>query len=366
MTIGDYTPDIEPIQVDSFTCSCCGAYIEYKPGTTSLHCNYCGNETSIDAKIASHIHELDFEKYRFTKESINLESVKVIQCHRCNAQSTFEEKQKSMSCPYCGTAIVEADIHDERLIKPSYLLPFKVSEPEVQNCMSKWIDKLFFAPNKLKKQAIYSNHLKSIFIPYWTYDADTSTTYSGRRGDNYTVVVGSGKNRRTETRIRWRSVSGAVKRFFDDVMVPASLLLPNKVLSKLQNWDKHNYVDFDKRFLSGIMTEKYSITFSDGFETAKAIMESTISSDIRRDIGGDHQRILSQLTDYKNIKFKLILLPLFISSYTYKNKLYHFYVNGRTGQICGDRPYSAWKIFFAVLLGIIAAVAAVYFIMMVE
>jgi len=30
-------------------------------------------------------------------------------------------------------------------------------------------------------------------------------------------------------------------------------------------------------------------------------------------------------------------------------------VNGRTGQVSGERPYSAWKIAFAVLAGLIVA-----------
>ena len=347
------TQEATSAQVDSYKCGNCGAYIKYKPGTSVLHCEYCGSDTSLEAEVAAHIEERDFNSYRLEQENLDQEAVKVIHCHHCNAESTFEEKQKSMECPYCGTAIVEADIHYERLITPSYLLPFEVSEAEVQTCMGRWISKMYFAPNKLKKQAIYSNHLKSIFIPYWTYDAETTTTYRGQRGTNYTVTVGSGKNRRTVTRIRWSSVRGRVSRFFDDIMVPASHAIPTKVLGKLENWDRHSYVKFDKRFLAGILTEKYTVSFTDGFKTAKTVMDASIQSDIRRDIGGNHQRISSYDTQLNDIKFKLVLLPLFISSYTYNNKLYHFYVNGRTGQINGDRPYSSWKIFFAVLLGII-------------
>lgn len=355
--------DSKPIEVESYKCDCCGAYAKYKPGSNSLHCTYCGSDIAIDAKEPLIINELDFEVFRLVSENIANDATKIVVCHHCNAETTFDEKQKSMECPYCGTAIVEADIHYERLIRPSYLQPFKVSEGEVQSCMARWINKLSFAPNKLKKQAIYSNHLKGVFIPYWTYDADTITIYTGRRGDNYTVTVGQGKNRRTETRINWRSASGRVARFFDDVMIPASRLIPDKILNKLENWNKNSYVEFDKRFLAGMLTEKYSVTFTDGFNSAKRYMNSVIENDIRRDIGGDHQRITSSNTDFKEIKFKLVLLPFFISSYTYNNKLYHFYVNGRNGEISGDRPYSGWKIFFAIFFGIIAVALLVYLFM---
>lgn len=352
----------EPILVDSYTCGSCGAYAKYKPGTTSLHCEYCGSETPLNAAVVSDIEELDFESYRFEKECFDSQSTKVVLCHRCNAQSTFEEKLKSMVCPYCGTAILEADIHDERLIKPAYLQPFRITEVEVQTQMSRWIKSLFFAPNKLKKQAVYSNRLKGVFIPYWTYDADTLTHYSGKRGDTYTVTVGSGKNRRTEMRVRWRYAEGRVSRFFDDVMVPASRLIPVDILKKMENWNKNAYVKFDKRYLAGMLTEKYSLPFTDGFLQAKECMASAIKQDVERDIGGDRQVISSSKTAYKNVKFKLVLLPIFISSYSYNNKLYHFYVNGCTGQIYGERPYSAWKIFFAVVLGIVAVIAFAYWL----
>lgn len=360
------TPDLNQVYADSYHCGNCGAYVKYNPGTTELHCEYCGSITPIEVKVVEHIRERDFRSFVNQERNLDRESAKVVLCHHCNAESTFDEEQKSMECPYCGTALIESDVHYERLIKPSYLMPFKISEAEVQQCMTTWISKLSFAPNKLKKRAVFTNHLKGVFIPYWTYDAQTVTSYSGQRGDNYTVTVGSGKNRRTEVRTRWRYVSGVVSRFFDDIMVPASRLIPEKVLNKLENWDRKAYVEYDKRFLAGQITEKYTVTLADGYEQAKSYMDSVIRQDIRRDIGGDHQRISSSNTDYSDIKFKLVLLPLFISTYTYNNKLYHFYVNGRNGQINGDRPYSAWKIFFAVLFGLAALGLIIYWLMQVE
>ncbi|MEL7262348.1 MAG: primosomal protein N' (replication factor Y) - superfamily II helicase, partial [Pseudomonadota bacterium] len=41
---------------------------------------------------------------------------------------------------------------------------------------------------------------------------------------------------------------------------------------------------------------------------------------------------------------------------------YRFVVNGRTGRVQGERPWSAWKIAIAVITGLIVA-AAVGFVM---
>ena len=47
--------------------------------------------------------------------------------------------------------------------------------------------------------------------------------------------------------------------------------------------------------------------------------------------------------------FKHILLPIYLSSYRYKGKEYRFYINGQSGRVQGNRPYSVWKIVLAVL-----------------
>ena len=91
-------------------------------------------------------------------------------------------------------------------------------------------------------------------------------------------------------------------------------------------------------------------------------MQSEIDRDIRRDIGGDEQRITSRNTRYDDVRFKHILLPVWISSYRYADKVYRFVVNGRTGEVQGERPWSAWKIALAVLAALAILTPMVYFI----
>jgi hypothetical protein len=83
-------------------------------------------------------------------------------------------------------------------------------------------------------------------------------------------------------------------------------------------------------------------------------MGREIEQSIRRDIGGDEQRILTTHSKYDQVTFKHVLLPVWISSYRYKNKVFRFLVNGQSGKVKGERPYSIMKI-----LGLILAVAAV-------
>ena len=222
---------------ETYQCECCGAALKYEPGTAFLHCEYCGSDTPIETNVVENVNELDYMQYIHYFEEINTQNTHVIKCRKCGAESTFDENMKSMECPYCGTPLIEADAHYERLIKPSYLLPFQVSGKEIDACLYRWLRKLWFAPDNLKERARCSENLQGVYIPCWTYDAQTETGYTGQRGVTYTVTVGTGKNRRTETRTRWTFRSGHISLFFDDVMVPASKLIASQVVAEIENWD---------------------------------------------------------------------------------------------------------------------------------
>ena len=76
-------------------------------------------------------------------------------------------------------------------------------------------------------------------------------------------------------------------------------------------------------------------------------MAATIQQDIAHDIGGDHQRINSLDTRYGEIRYKHVLLPIWLSAFRFRDKTYRFVVNGRTGEVQGERPYSPFKIALA-------------------
>ena len=87
-------------------------------------------------------------------------------------------------------------------------------------------------------------------------------------------------------------------------------------------------------------------------------MARVIEGDVRRDIGGDEQQISGIDTRHSDETFKHILLPIWTAAYKYNGKSYRFVVNGQTGEVQGERPYSWWKIGFAVLAVVVVAGAA--------
>lgn len=335
----------QQVDVDSFACTACGADLKYKPGTTNLTCEYCGAENEI-AQIVVDIEELDFHKH--LAESGENEEVltgKFIKCESCGSSATLEPNVSSSNCPYCATPLVVSQARDEQVIQPKSLLPFKLKKEEAKAEFEKWVNKLWFAPNDLKKASLNFDHFKGVYIPYWTYDADTYSNYVGQRGTHYKI----GKDRKT----RWRNTSGSVHKFFDDILIVGTQSIPKEYIYQLEPWDLENLVPFDKSYLSGFITEKYQIDLGEGFDIAKKIASSQIRQSVRSDIGGDQQRITSLSTNYKDITFKHLLLPVFVCAYLFKGEVYQFLVNGRTGEVQGERPNSRIKIALAFIASLI-------------
>ncbi|MEM9160810.1 MAG: hypothetical protein AAGB46_17305, partial [Verrucomicrobiota bacterium] len=129
----------------------------------------------------------------------------------------------------------------------------------------------------------------------------------------------------------------------------------------LEPWGLENVVKYDEKFTSGFKTESYTVGLEDGFEEAQGLMAPEIKAKIRRDIGGDTQRILTYKVGYQDITFKHLLLPVWLSCYRYQDQLYRFVVNARTGEVQGERPWSFVKIGGAVLLIVVAVGTIVYF-----
>jgi hypothetical protein len=210
--------------------------------------------------------------------------------------------------------------------------------------------------------------MNGVYVPFWTFDADTASRYSGERGEHYyetrTVNVRvNGRTERREERVRktrWYPASGRVSRDFDDVLVMASRSLPPRLGNELTPWDLGALTAYTPEFLAGFQAEGYTVPLADGHLQAQDRMSDVIREDIRRDIGGDEQRIHDVDTNWSNETFRHILLPVWMAAYKYNGKSYRFLVNGQTGEVQGERPWSIWKIGFAVIVVLCLILAVVY------
>lgn len=360
----------KPPNTLQFPCGQCGAVLKYAPGSTHLLCEHCGTENVI-APSGGDIEEYDLRQAlrQLARAPAATAAAPTIHCDECGAGFQFEAKNHAGECPFCGTPIVAATAQIKP-IQPKSLLPFGIDEANARQRFRQWIAGLWFAPNAVKKYARGDTKLSGVYLPFWTFDSQTATTYVGERGDVYYVQerVQVVRNNRvvTETRqvpkIRWTPVSGKVQRFFDDVLVGASNSLPRKILDALQPWDLQALIPYNENYLSGFRSEYYQVELADGFDVARQVMDNQIYADICRDIGGDHQRIHQVNTHHSSTTYKHCLLPVWSAAFRYRDKSYRFVINGRTGKVQGERPYSYWKIAFAGLAALMLAAGAYYYL----
>ena len=363
--------------VATFPCTSCGAELEFKPGTRHLTCPYCRVDNEIP-QLEDEVQEQDFQSV-LTELGDKQEGQEVItvRCDSCRAEVPMAANVTSQSCPFCGSNIV-ATGKSQKHIKPKSLLPFAVDRNKARQMFRQWLAARWFAPGKLKQFAAIDDArgtkgtgLAGIYLPHWTYDCQTTTPYTGQRGDDYYVTVPvtvmiNGKRTtqmRQERRTRWSWVSGSVENRFDDVLVAASTSIPADQLAEVGadsgHWDLKELLPYSDQYLAGFTAESYTVDLPTGFNTARAIMEEQIRGTVRADIGGDHQRISEMRPAYRNITFKHILLPVWVAAYSYNNKVFRFLINGRTGSVAGERPYSAWKMAFAVAAALVAVLIVV-------
>lgn len=354
-------------------CESCGADLEFAPGQDRLKCPFCGHEQQIpvatDRRRASALNELPLEAgLREDLPHSALDEVRAVRCGNCGAEVEFDGQSFAKECPFCASPLVAAEGSHTR-IKPQALIPFAIPEPEARRRMVDWLGRLWFAPNGLVEYARKGRLLTGIYVPFWTFDAGTASRYRGARGVWYyetrtvTVTVDGKPQQRQEQvrKTRWTPASGAVARRFDDVLVMASKSLPGYLGDNLTPWDLSALVPYSHDYLAGFRAEGYSVPLAEGNSVAKARMENVIRQDVARDIGGDEQRIDSVDTRWSDETFKHVLLPVWTAAYKYSGKSYVFLVNGQTGEVQGQRPWSIWKIAFAVLLALIVIGLALYF-----
>ena len=349
-----------------FPCEQCGADLRFAPGVTKLVCPQCGHEQSITVPTSNvdATRELDFQDMLSKLESnAPMEETRVTTCPNCGAQIEFQPDNFATECPFCAAPVV-TDTGISRHIKPAALVAFGFDEKTARKAMTDWLGALWFAPNGLQEYARKGRPLNGIYVPYWTYDADTKSSYTGQKGVHYYETQHVTVNGKSETRqvqkTRWYPASGRVQRFFDDVLVLGSTSLPKQYTDGLAPWDLTNLKAYAPEYLAGFRAEGYQVQLDQGFTEARQIMDNVILGDVRQDIGGDVQRVNSVDTDVRDVTFKHILLPVWLAAYKYRGRTFRFVVNGQTGKVQGERPYSAWKITFAVIAGLIVAGAVGY------
>ena len=352
---------------DKFPCPSCGGNMHFDPASAMLKCEYCDSTVNFE-RLKDEIKEYDFSKVDEQMSDVNEWSGDAvnIKCESCGAQTVITDDTISRECAFCGSShIVKQE--EMKGISPESVIPFSITKKQADGILGKWIGKRMMAPRKLKTESV-KDRFKGMYIPYWTYDSDTVYTYTAQAGDYYYVTEttrdASGKQVTQQVRkIRWRMVSGSSARYFDDVQVYATTKVDNNLLRRTEPYTLGKLQPFQAQFLSGFNAERYSVDVKTGWQKAEGYIMDALREDVRRMVVADEVRNIVLNVHHKEIRYKHILVPLWLAGYTYAGKKYQVMVNGENGKLAGKAPISAWKVIF-LILGIAAFIALMYYLFM--
>jgi hypothetical protein len=349
--------------LEKIDCPACGAQAEWNPSRQKLVCPFCGTESPyqydrdagkvVELDLAKMLRELPEEERGWQVER------RSVQCQSCRAVMVFDPARVGQNCEFCGSPALVAYEEIKAPIRPTGILPFTIDADRIRNGMRAWWKSKWFAPGALARRALVDT-LRSVYIPYWTFDAQVHCPWQAEAGYHYYVQV-EGRDQqgrrvtRTEQRTRWEWTSGAIDHAFDDEAVPGTRGLPIELLRQIEPFPTQQVVPYDTAFLSGHVVEHYQVVLLDAAEQAQQQMHAQLQEMCASQVPGDTHRNLTIDPQYSARTFKHVLVPIWLLTYTYGSKAFNVIANGYTGTIAGRYPKSVWKIALAVLVAAIVA-----------
>lgn len=331
-------------------CPGCGDNMRFDPESRRLKCPSCGTVKIINEQQSI---ELDFS------QNINFngwaQETHTYHCNNCNAEGVLDKREIAHVCPFCGSPSV-VENSEINAMRPNAIIPFAVSKDNALEIARSWAKKKAFAPKDFKTH-FSTETINGVYLPAFTFDMNTYSSYNGMLGEYYYVTKKVNGQTIREQRTRYFPVAGTFEYFFNDLAVSATDEVPDSVMQTLMYYNYERSVEYQQEYLYGYSALLYKKDGNSCFQTAQYRTKSAIRSGILRQYHYDTVQMLNVSTSYFNIKFRYVLLPMYICNFTYKQKSYPFYINGETGKIKGKSPVSALKVGLCVGAALIAVAA---------
>ena len=353
-------PDPAISALEKHECPACGAQAEWNPGKQMLVCPFCGNESPyrIDREFGK-VAERDLPSALATPSNREVsQQRRSVQCQSCRAIMTYEADRVGQNCEFCGSPALVAYDDIQSPLKPEGVLPFRIDRTRVRDDIRRWWRSKWLAPGRLAQMALVDT-VKSIYIPYWTFDAHAHCPWDAEAGHYYYVDVEGRDHQgrrvvRKEQRVRWEPASGVVDHVFDDDLVPGTTGVSLNLLKQVEPFPTSECVRYDTAFLAGHIVEQFQVALTDAALDSEAQMRATLEQLCAQQVPGDTYRNLAIHPEFSARTFKHLLVPVWLLVYTFGSRSFQVVVNGSTGRMAGTYPYSPWKIASLILLALLA------------
>lgn len=349
-------------------CPNCNASINYNPKDKNWVCEYCGgkftleelknNEENFNKTNVNDSKELKKDK----KENEDIQEMDVYHCEDCGAEIIADKNTSATFCVYCkNTAILKSRLSDK--FSPSKIIPFSKTKDDAIEAFKNVGKGKFLMPKEFSNPQNIKE-LSGIYIPFWLYSCKMKGNVSGKG----TKVITWSTYDYIYTKTDTYSVSRGGEYVFDNIPVDGSVRFNDAIMNSIEPFNYDELVDFSYSYLSGFLSEKYDVEQNEAKKiTIERAKNSTID-DLTSKARSHYNTFIANNKDTEILEenIEYVLLPVWMVNIKYNEKMYTFAMNGETGKMIGDIPYSKKKlllfilILFLVLFGITALIT--YFV----
>lgn len=336
-------------EIISYKCPNCGASIPFNATSGNLKCEHCGNEYPIntlkDLENEENIGEDNVSFSSKPSEKVNIDGLITYTCPSCGGQVVGDENMSAAICPYCGNSVIDSSQFDG-LLKPELVVPFALDKNSAKKAYSAFLKGKVALPNDFEVNNVIEK-LNGVYVPYWLFDAkvDGKARFRATRVNTFR----HGDYITTET--SYYLVYRDGKAFFEKVPVDASSKLDDSLMDALEPFDITKGVDFNSAYLSGYFADKYDVDQNETFIKANNRIKNSMLEMLASSVIGYQSCFLEKgSVSYNDSKATYALLPVYIFSCKYHDKVYNFAMNGQTGKFAGDLPMDKMKAFKIIAL----------------
>jgi hypothetical protein len=289
---------------------------------------------------------------------------KHFKCESCGAEVATEPNQRSYVCPFCdSTYVVELPTATTGRQPPEFVIGFTITPEQAQEKFKHWLrDNSWYQPGDLAIASVVDK-LKGVYLPFWSFSMLAKSAWRAQIGEHwyrtetYTQRDSKG-NTVTKTRrvqeTEWWPLAGRHHRYYSGYLVSGSKGLPQDQALRIQPFQLPALKRYEPYYLAGWLAEDYSIDRDEALTLCQQEFHRQEQANIGQFLPGDTHQSLETQTEFSQVNSDLCLLPVYILSYRYQDKVYRFLLNGQTGKLAGDKPVSGTRI--AVLVGIVLAI----------
>jgi DNA-directed RNA polymerase subunit RPC12/RpoP len=334
-----------------FKCPQCGATTAYSIPDGGLKCTHCGYYEAPSKEIVGR----GAREFEFTLETLEQsaqgwgEVRQELACQNCGARTTLPEGSLTHNCPFCDSNQVIQRKAPQDLLRPRFLIPFKIQTEACHKIALDWLGSSWMTPGKLKALARLAD-FTPIYLPFWTFDGITTADWRAQVGHTVTerYYDPGSKSWKTRTKIVWRWESGHVRMSFDDLLVEGTGKLSSLLLGRIKEFELGDFVPYDPTYLAGFHAQAYDIPLENAWERARKEMREMTRLACRDQASTSRIRNFSMTLDFSHEEWRYVLLPVYVAAYTYQGQTFQVMVNGQSGAISGQRPVDWTKIWLVV------------------